>query len=251
MTSPERAALWSPRTVAWYERANDASDYADRVLATAAPAIDGCRSALDVGAGFGALAVPLARRLERVTAIEPSPAMAAALQRRVRAERLDNVEVIERAWEEPCAVPHDLVLCAHVGPLIRHGSPFLATAGSLARRAVVLVRDAPGAGDKFFFSELYPALLGRRYERRCAAPSTAELLDGLGVSWTEAIIAYRSDQPFETLEEACDFWTTYMGLEDALSRDYLRGFLAERLQRHGEQWVAPLCKRASVISWMV
>jgi hypothetical protein len=25
MTSPERAALWSPRTVAWYERANDAS----------------------------------------------------------------------------------------------------------------------------------------------------------------------------------------------------------------------------------
>ena len=35
-----------------------------------------CRTALDVGAGFGALALPLARRLLRVTAIEPAAAIA-------------------------------------------------------------------------------------------------------------------------------------------------------------------------------
>ena len=177
--------------------------------------------------------------------------MAAALRRRVRADRLDNVEVIERTWEASCAEPHDLVLCAHVGPLIWHGSPFLASAGSVARRAVVLVRDAPGSSDKFFFSELYPPLLGRRYERHCDARSTAELLEGLGASWTEATVEYRSDQPFDTLEEACDFWTIYMGLEDASSRDYLRGFLSERLRRHGGRWIAPLCKRVSVVSWTV
>jgi tRNA1(Val) A37 N6-methylase TrmN6 len=43
------------------------------VLAAAAPVLSECRSALDVGAGFGALALPLARRIAHVTALEPAP----------------------------------------------------------------------------------------------------------------------------------------------------------------------------------
>ncbi|MDO8478751.1 MAG: hypothetical protein Q7W02_21640, partial [Candidatus Rokubacteria bacterium] len=75
-----RAEFWTERTVAWYERANERSDYAARVLGALGPALVGCRDALDVGAGFGALALPLAQRLEAVTALEPSAAMAGALR---------------------------------------------------------------------------------------------------------------------------------------------------------------------------
>jgi SAM-dependent methyltransferase len=252
--SPEpllRGEVWTERTVAWYERANERSDYAERVIAAAAELLDECRTVLDVGAGFGALALPLAARMDRVTALEPSPAMAAALRGAVGRRSLANVTVLEAPWGAQPVGPHDLVLCAHVGPLLRPGSAFLADVGGVARRGVLLVRDAAGGDDKFFFSELYPALLGRPYERCCRDTETLGALVDLGITPTVVTIEYRSDQPFESLEEACDFWLAYLGLEGNSTRAFLRGFLAERLRRDGRRWIAPYRKRATVMFWRV
>jgi hypothetical protein len=60
--------------VGWYARALGRSDYAAGVLEVLGGRLAGCRDALDVGAGCGALAVPLAQRLDAVTALEPAPA---------------------------------------------------------------------------------------------------------------------------------------------------------------------------------
>lgn len=243
--------IWTDRTVAWYERANARSDYAARTLAAAEAALAGCASALDIGAGFGALALPLARRLGRVTALEPAPAMAAALRRAAARAGLDNVTVVQAAWGEWTPAPHDLVVCAHVGPLLGPGSPLLPALRDLARRAVILVREAPGGDEKFFYPELYPRLLGRPYDERrpCRDADTVGALAELGITPAVATIEYRSDQPFDSLDEACDFWMTYMRLEGASPRAFLRQFLAERLGRDGARWVAPLRKRAAVIWW--
>lgn len=244
-------AVWTGQTVAWYERANEQSDYARRVLDVIAPLVAECRSALDVGAGFGALALPLARRLQQVTALEPSPPMAAALRRAAARGGFGNVTVIEAAWGEVELKPHDLVVCAHVGPLLQPDSPFLAEIGRVAERGVALVRDTPGGDDKFFFSELYPFLLGRPYGRCDGAAETLEALDKLGVTVEAIPIEYRSDQPFDSLDEACEFWTTHLGRDDTQTRAFLRDFLASRLQREGDQWIAPYRKRALVIHWRV
>jgi SAM-dependent methyltransferase len=245
-----RGERWTERTVAWYERANERSDYAERVLAAVAPVLASCRSALDVGAGFGALALPLAARLEAVTALEPSPPMAAALRRAIARRGVTNLTVAQARWGERELPVHDLVVCAHVGPLLDGGSPFLAALPRLARRAFVVIRDAPGGDDKFFFSELYPRLLGRPYARNRPHEDTLDALRRQGLSPAILHLDYRSDQPFESLEEACDFWMTYMGLEDEASRDFLRAFLAERLSREAGGWVAPFRKRA-MVAWGV
>jgi SAM-dependent methyltransferase len=239
--------------VAWYERANEQSDYAARILGALGPALDGCRDALDVGAGFGALSLPLARRLEAVTALEPSAAMASALRAAAASAGLANVTVIEAGWGEAPVRPHDLVVCAHVGGLLDGDSPFLGAAGRLARRLVAFVRDLPAGpdDDKFFYRELYPALLGRPYEHRCQADDTLAGLERLGIHPTVTPIEYSSDQPFDSLEEACDFWMTYMGLKGNGLRDYLRRFLSERLERRGGELIAPFRKRAALIAWQV
>lgn len=243
--------FWSPRKVAWYRRANARSDYAARVLAAAEPYLGGVATALDVGAGFGALAVPLARRVARVTALEPAPAMAAALADEVSRQGLRNVEILQARWGELRLPPHDLVLCAHVGPLLGGESTFLAALPALARRAVVLVRDMPGGDDKFWFAELYPRFLGRPYERCCDYEATLAALGALGVVPAVVEVAYTSDQPFDSLDEACEFWAEYMGLDAAAVDAGLRPFLAARLRREGGGWVAPFRKRAAVIAWRV
>jgi SAM-dependent methyltransferase len=248
-----RAEFWTERTVAWYERANEQSDYAARVLGVLGPALDGCRDALDVGAGFGALALPLARRLAHVTAMEPSAAMAGALRAGAASAGLANVTVIEARWGAAPMRPHDLVICAHVGGLLDGNSPFLREAGTVARRLVAFVRDLPGGpdDDKFFYRELYPALLGRAYEHRCRADDTVAGLERLGIRPAVTPIEYSSDQPFDSLDEACDFWMTYMGLEGEWPRDYLRRFLSGRLERRDGELVAPFRKHAAVIAWQI
>ncbi len=249
--SRHRGELWTERTVAWYERANAASDYAAKVLAALEPLLAGCRTALDVGAGFGALALPLARRLAHVTALEPAPAMAAALRRAVAREGHRNVTVLEAAWGAVPVPPHDLVLCAQVGPVLRDAAAFVGASRAVARRGVAVVQNAPGGDDKFFFAELYPLLLGRAYGSCDESAALIRTLADLGVTPDVATIEYRSDQPFESLEEACEFWMTYLGRADADARAFLREFLAARLERRQGGWLAPCRRRARVVRWRV
>ena len=241
--------FWSERTVRWYQRALARSDYAAAVLDALEPVLAGCRSALDVGAGCGALAIPLAGRLERVTALEPAPAMADALRRTAAARDLGHLEVVEAAWGEVTLDRHDLVLCAHVGELTRGDADFLREAPALAGRAVALVRDAGREADKFFFRELYPRLLGRPYGTGRDHAETLEALARLGVVPAVRPIAYRSDQPFDDLEEACDFWEEYLGVAGPDVRAFLRQFLARRLTPEPGGWIAPYPKQAVVVWW--
>jgi hypothetical protein len=246
-----RSTFWTDRTVAWYARAVERGDYAARVLEVLEPILAQCRDALDVGAGCGALTLPLAGRLDAVTALEPTPAMTRALRAAAARMGLANVTVIESTWEEATVPRHDLVLCAHVGGLLSGASPFLSDVARVARRWVTLIRDTPGVPreDKFFFSELYPALLGRPYGHRCDAEDTLAALMRIGIQPSVTMIEYASDQPFTDLEEACDFWMTYLGLEGEGPRAYLRVFLHERLVRRGGEWIAPFRKTAAVITW--
>jgi hypothetical protein len=254
--SPRAGEFWTERKVAWYRRAVARSDYGATVLGAVHSVLAECASALDVGAGCGALALPLAGRLRQVTALEPAPAMARALREEAAARGLANVEVVEAAWGEAPVGRHDLVLCAHVGELLRPSAAFLREVARTARRWVVLVRDAvpePGeVRDKFFFGELYPRLLGRPYETGYPDPAeTVESLRALGFTPDVTAIRYRSDQPFDDLEEACGFWEEYLGLAPGVERRFLRGFLAERLVRDDGGWLAPFAKRALIISWRV
>jgi SAM-dependent methyltransferase len=246
-----RGPVWTERTVAWFERAQLRSDYAERVIEASANVLAGAASLVDVGAGFGALALPLARRMARVTALEPTPPMAAALRHAIARASIANITVIEKAWGDAPIAPHDVVLCAQVGRLLAPGSAFLAEAARVAKHAIVLVRDTPGRDDKFFYGELYPRLLGRPYMRTCEDGDTVAGLAALGIAADVTTIEYRSDQPFESLDEACDFWMTYMDLTGEAPRRFLYGFLAERLQRDGDGWLVPFTKRATVIRWRV
>lgn len=246
-----REFFWDERKVAWYQRALARSDYAEAVLRAVDVLLGECEDALDIGAGCGALAIPLARRMERVTALEPAPAMAQSLRREARRWGLGNITVIEGAWGDVALSPHDLVLCAHVGGLLNGDSPFLTQVLALARRAVVLIREADPDRDKFFFKELYPKLLGRQYRACCDYAETVTALERLGVSPSVALVDYRSDQPFDDLEEACDFWMEYLGLVGGPVRTFLREFLSARLLRDGGGLIAPYPKRAAVIWWRV
>ena len=65
----------------------------DGFLDVIAPHVSAHRTLIDVGAGTGRHAVPLAERLEWVTAVEPSEGMRALIPHR------DNMTVVASTWQ--------------------------------------------------------------------------------------------------------------------------------------------------------
>lgn len=73
---------------------------------------------LDIGAGPGTLAIPLAPLVEHVTAIEPSSAMLACLQENISTFGIENITPVQKLWEgvdvkrdlEP---PYDVVIASY------------------------------------------------------------------------------------------------------------------------------------------
>ena len=55
---------------------------------------------LDIGAGPGTFALPLAARVREVTALEPAAAMAAILEKKRSARGLRNIRLAQKSWQE-------------------------------------------------------------------------------------------------------------------------------------------------------
>jgi SAM-dependent methyltransferase len=100
-------------------------------------------SVLDVGAGTGAWTVFFAKRVRRVTALDPSPAMLTVLGENVAAEGLTNVTIIHGAWPQTEVSPHDLVFCAHALYGVADFRAAITAMGAAARRRCVLLLRMP------------------------------------------------------------------------------------------------------------
>ena len=86
-----------------------APDLLRRVLELVPPGT----SVLDIGAGTGNYAIPLARRACTVTALEYSPDMLAVLTRKLTQQGVVGVAPLPGKWEDTPLAPHDYVLAAN------------------------------------------------------------------------------------------------------------------------------------------
>jgi SAM-dependent methyltransferase len=102
------------------------------------PAGDG--RVLDVGAGAGRYAIPLAEGGARVVAVEPNTEMIRLLQSDAAARGV-SLAVEQGEWPDAAdrVGSADVVLCAHVVYPIADVVPFIRALGRAARSAVVLV----------------------------------------------------------------------------------------------------------------
>ena len=140
---------------------------------------------LDIGAGAGRFALPIARALDpsggSVVALDTSPSMLESLREIAEDYAIENVRTIETRW--PPADPRasagfdaDVALIAHVGYDIEAIGPFLDAVEAAAGRlcvAVLMERVPASAADPF-----WPPVHG---EARVALPALPEVLE-----WLEA-----------------------------------------------------------------
>ncbi len=129
---------------------------------------------IDVGAGGGRLALPLALRCASVVAVEPSESMAAVLTGQAAESGISNVTLVQSTWEDAVTLPGDVAICAHVVYTVRDIAGFLEKLDAHARRqVVVIVYNRPPQ------SAVYPLWKLVHGEERLPLPSLPELCDAL------------------------------------------------------------------------
>lgn len=142
------------------------------------PALDVLRSLvipgetwLDIGAGGGRYALPLALSGAKVIALDPSPGMLEVLREAASEFGVDGVDTVASRW--PMAGPPraDVCLISHVGYDIAEIGPFLNAMESASKRicVAVLLGEAPATQA----AGLWPAVHG---EPRALLPALAEFL---------------------------------------------------------------------------
>ena len=190
---------------------------------------------IDVGAGAGRLALPLALGCRHVTAVEPSLSMADALRHQVEEYAIHNVSIVQAEWEEAEVEPADLVLCSHVLYTIADVAPFVRKLEAHGReRVFVVLFNAPPQ------SQIYP-LWNRvhRVERLPlpSAPEFQEVLQELGVDAQVEPLPTQGARGFDSPEQAFDQLVRRLFLSDTdLKRWVLEGLLPEMLEEQEGVW---------------
>jgi SAM-dependent methyltransferase len=155
-----------------------ASDFRANPRRADEPALDLLRSLvqpgetwLDIGAGGGRYALPLALLAGEVIAVEPSEGMTRVLREGMTEHGISNIRIVAARWPMDAAPVADVALIAHIGYDVEEIGPFLDAMEASARRlcvAVLVTPSPPQPAEQF-----WPPIHG---EPRVALPSLTEFL---------------------------------------------------------------------------
>lgn len=207
--------FWSGRAPAYKRSVAGRDDILGAVLE---PYLGPAKTVIDVGAGTGRHAVPLAERVDWVTAVEPSEDM------RAQMEAAPNLTVIGSSWEDAEPAPADLVICNHVLYAVAEPVPFIEKMEKLAReRVLICLRDA---------EHMHPAEQLRRElgagARHPRFQDLFNLLRQMGVAPEVAYGRYPWRSRYAGLEEAVEDCRGRLG--GAWDEGRGRAWLEERLR---------------------
>ncbi|MEO8228171.1 MAG: NTP transferase domain-containing protein [Chloroflexota bacterium] len=208
---------------------------------------------LDIGAGAGRYALPLALRVREVLAVEPSDGMRAALTELMDQHGIVNVRVLADRWPpEPgssaAQLRADVALIANLGYDIEAIGPFIDSMETAASRrcvAVLMDRQPSSIVDPF-----WPPIHG---EERVALPALPEFLDFLRALGRRADVALYDRPPrgFDSLDELHGFVRRQLWLAEGGRQDRrLRALLEQSALEAAGRWSLPFGRtRIGLVSW--
>lgn len=194
---------------------------------------------LDIGAGAGRYALPLALRAREVIAVEPSAGMRRALRTGIGEHGITNMRVVPGRWPEaleelgplPAA---DFALIAHVGYDIEQIGPFLDAMEAAARETCVAVMTdhSPGAvADQF-----WPLVHGEERVPLPALPDLLALLEARGRR-AEVVSVERSTRSFDSVDALAAFLRRQLFIVEGGEKDvHFRAVMPDMIAQRDGAW---------------
>jgi len=197
---------------------------------------------LDIGAGPGTLAVPLAGIVRHVTAIEPSPGMVACLKANLREKMIENVRIVRKKWEDvdvttDLDVPYDVVVASY-----SLGVPDL--------HAALLKMDAAASRYVYIFwfanmqspwrrnySEIWEQLFGVSAREKQRPNIIFNLLNQMGIYANVEVTKEEQVTSFTSIDEAVADQAGGLKLRTPDQVSVLREYLTKKLRLENGRYV--------------
>jgi 2-polyprenyl-3-methyl-5-hydroxy-6-metoxy-1,4-benzoquinol methylase len=205
---------------------------------------------LDVGAGAGRFALPLALRCKHVTVVEPSPSMGETLRHLAAEAGIENLTVVARPWHEAEVEPADVVLSAHVIYSIEDIGSFVMKLAAHARQRVCMptFMRPPRAR----YAPFWPWVHGEDKQELPGAAELMQVLWELGIYPNLEMYAPIPFRPFRDWQRALDalrprLFVTPDTEQDARLQQAMRELLTETPEGYVIKGLLP--GRLALISW--
>ncbi len=242
-------SFWSGRADRYARRVAGTVEH-DPLLPRVRRAVDADTVVLDVGAGTGRFALALAGDVREVVALDPSDQMLRVLTEHAAGRGVTNVRTVCGRLDEHGDLRGDVVLCAHVLPLVPDAARFLSRLDGAARRQVFVCMGA-GAAD------LRTEPLWRHFHGRSRPPTPSYLeaiavLGELGIRPEVEVVEAPASSPYASLDEAVEDHVDLLRLDSVEDvRPELRRVLETWLVRTADgAWRAPVpVLPVAILSW--
>lgn len=205
---------------------------------------------LDIGAGGGRLALPLALTCRAVTAVEPSPSMCAVLRETAAEYGIKNVSIVESGWLDADVEPADVALCSHVVYVIEDIGAFVRKMDSHARRLVMAVVFEASPLSQVY--GLWEKVHGEKRHTLPALPQFLPALDELGIQPEVTELDQQPPRVFGSVEEAREAVARWLFVTPGTNAmDRLERVLEDALREENGAWSIEGAQpsRPSIVSW--
>lgn len=210
---------------------------------------------LDIGAGPGTLAVPLASRVASVTAVEPAAGMAEVMGEHALEKGVTNLSIVRKRWEDvdfkkDLDGPYDLVIARHsLGmPNIRDAIKAMCEASS---EWVYLFWFAGSTGWEKAMIDLWPKLHGREYRSGPKADMLYNVLYSMGIYPNMETMQMEYTRKFSDIDAAVNEFREQYMISSPAQEEILRQHLRETLSRSGDGLQDSMMTRQVRLWWSV
>lgn len=217
----------------------------DRLLGIARPA----DTWLDIGAGGGRYALPVALAVREVLAVDPSEGMLRVLRSAMEEDGIPNVRPVHGRWPLPgYQGTADVALMAHVGYDIDPIGPFLDAMEEAATRFCVAVMSegAMTTVATLFWEQIHA-------ERRIALPALPEFLTLLTARGRlpEVRLEDRLPAAFESVEDLLWMARRQLWVRPGSEKDrHLEGLVREAASERDGLWALDWARtRIGIVRW--
>jgi len=207
---------------------------------------------LEIGAGTGRLAIPLAKEAKRVVAIEPARASMRLLKENAAREDVTNMDFVECLWSdfEP-SEKYDLVYSAWSAGA--SDPPSLMKMQKASKGHCTLELTASPFWESDFYSQVYPLAFGEEYQSGGSYLNILTTLYEYGIYANLETWRFERETKYESIDDALNHWNAvlmYYGDVTREAEERLRQFYRSRMNSDGS-YTYPLKGFDCMIWWKI
>jgi SAM-dependent methyltransferase len=189
---------------------------------------------LDIGAGPGSLAIPLAERVAHVTAVEPAEGMMSVLKENLETYGIENINCVYKDWEAVDVEmdlygPYEVVFASYsLGMKDIRAS--IRKMMDVSSGYIYLYWFAGETSWDMHSRKLWPSLHGYEYQQGPKVDVLYNVLYDMGIYPNMEVFPFEHVQSFASLDEAVDNFKPHYAVMSEEQGEILRAYLKESLE---------------------